>query len=533
MNTKINVKRKNYIQILKEIAEINGGKIISIKWEGQIKKYEFELNNGIKFTSHYQTILKRWPQKEDNRFKDNNFFLKEMSDIAISRGGKLLSTMWKTSKDIYDFIDGNGIKFSLSIGSLRNGSWTPNRGLVSEPICKQVMEHLFGFKFIKTRKVLTKEICKTNLPLELDGYCRELKIAFEYQGYPSHWDNNHISYEATSKRDLLKKEICKFLGIRLIVIPKMKVNSHSWDGNKIFQFIFQIVNKSYKDIQANMPNLNIINFKVDYSKINHSLDMINKLKEVAEKNKGRLISTEWKGAHSKYLFQFASGNEFQTSATSIISKGWPKNEIEYLKTNIDRLNELKDIAEKNGGKLISKIWKGVNYLYEFNLSSGEKFKIRIDNIKKGWPKDEQKYLKAYLAQKIPKQNYLNELKEMAEKNNGKLLSTEWTNNKFKYKFEAENGFIFEMKAEKMRERGWPKNFEIYSRTDEQHFNELKEIAEKSNIKLLEDKWLGIFAKYLCEFQDGRQFSLSADMIKRRGFPKNDDRYFKTLKSRKK
>lgn len=39
------LREKNYLGILKEIAEKNGGKLLSTQWEGQKKKYQFESNN--------------------------------------------------------------------------------------------------------------------------------------------------------------------------------------------------------------------------------------------------------------------------------------------------------------------------------------------------------------------------------------------------------------------------------------------------------------------------------------------------------
>lgn len=523
-------KNYHYLDSLKEVAEKNGGKLLTNTWEGVSFLYEFELSNGYKFKSHYYTIIKRWPKAEESRFKTGSEFLKEMNDIAVSRGGSLISKEWKNSKHKYDFIDGNGIQFSLQIGSLRRGVWTPNRGLVSEPICKQIMEHLFGYKFIKTRKVLTKELCKTKVPLELDGYCEDLKIAFEYQGYPSHWDKNHVNYETTSKRDLLKERLCKELGIRLIIIPRIDVLNHNWDDQKLFQIVLHIIKESFTN-KSPCPDLNKIDFKIDYSIITHPFNMLKKLKEIAENNNGKLLSTEWKGSNNKYKFQFSSGYEFEMTADKIISRGWPKNEIKYLNIGSQKLNELKKIAENNSGELLTKYWKGHNYLYEFKLSSGELFKKTASKIKKGWPKDATKYIKSSNAQNKSKSIFLQELQDIAIKNNGKLLSKKWINNKSKYQFESEDGVVFEIRAEDIRKRGWPKNFKVYSRTDEQHLNELKTIAEKSNIKLLENKWLGILAKYSCEFPDGRQFAISADMIKRRGFPKNADRYFKTLHSR--
>lgn len=149
-------------------------------------------------------------------------YLKKMNDIAIEKGGELLSTKWEGNNKKYKFIDQFGYEFEVIYSALIYGNqWSPKNIFISESICKQVFEHLFESSFDKTREILTGHITKGNR-WELDGFCQELNIAFEYQGYPSHWDESHQSYEKTSKRDLLKKEHCKNLGITLIQISPFK-----------------------------------------------------------------------------------------------------------------------------------------------------------------------------------------------------------------------------------------------------------------------------------------------------------------------
>ena len=61
--------------------------------------------------------------------------------------------------------------------------------------------------------------------LQLDGYCRELSLAFEYQG-EQHYDSENYfhfgeisSFEAQQERDIKKRELCKAAGVRLVLIP--------------------------------------------------------------------------------------------------------------------------------------------------------------------------------------------------------------------------------------------------------------------------------------------------------------------------
>ena len=65
--------------------------------------------------------------------------------------------------------------------------------------------------------------------LELDGYCEELKLAFEHHGVqhyrPCRFSASQTEEELTKKfedqqrRDALKLKLCTDHGVRLIVVP--------------------------------------------------------------------------------------------------------------------------------------------------------------------------------------------------------------------------------------------------------------------------------------------------------------------------
>lgn len=60
--------------------------------------------------------------------------------------------------------------------------------------------------------------------LELDFYCKELKLAFEVQGevhyhYKPNFHGTYEAFEDLQRRDALKRLLCKKLGVKLIEIP--------------------------------------------------------------------------------------------------------------------------------------------------------------------------------------------------------------------------------------------------------------------------------------------------------------------------
>ena len=97
------------------------------------------------------------------------------------------------------------------------------------------MEHLFGGKFFSTQRILTAKILNRKRPLELDGYCEQLKIAFEYQGRQH--DSNDTQFGgdhlAQSERDKFKIDLCRELGVKLVKISQPR----SYDSAKFLQSI--------------------------------------------------------------------------------------------------------------------------------------------------------------------------------------------------------------------------------------------------------------------------------------------------------
>jgi very-short-patch-repair endonuclease len=90
-----------------------------------------------------------------------------------------------------------------------------------EKECRSILEKITNKKFPSVRPNFLKNPI-TNCNLELDGYCEELKLAFEYDGEQHYKDNCWLTKEeraCLNENDVLKDKICKIHGIILIRIP--------------------------------------------------------------------------------------------------------------------------------------------------------------------------------------------------------------------------------------------------------------------------------------------------------------------------
>lgn len=88
----------------------------------------------------------------------------------------------------------------------------------NEEECREIFQRLTGRSFPKTKRVFSNPL------LELDGYCAEEKIGFEYQGeqhsqFPNFFHRTEIEFRKQLERDQQKRDECVHLGLRLIEVP--------------------------------------------------------------------------------------------------------------------------------------------------------------------------------------------------------------------------------------------------------------------------------------------------------------------------
>lgn len=97
--------------------------------------------------------------------------------------------------------------------------------------CRDIFEKLTGFDFPKRSRFLDNKY-------ELDGYCEELSIAFEYQGEPHYYfiEFFHKTIRIFLERhlaDKIKQVLCRKNDIKLITIPYFIKDKEEFIINKL------------------------------------------------------------------------------------------------------------------------------------------------------------------------------------------------------------------------------------------------------------------------------------------------------------
>jgi hypothetical protein len=156
------------------------------------------------------------------RSKYRTYTIDDLIEFAEGKNGYCLSKEYTTSDKYYTWKCHQGHEWDAKWTNINNQrNWCSSCTVFrSESICKKIIEEYFDnrFNFIKSKP-------KFLGGLELDGYCEEIKIAFEYNGeqhykYMKFFHKGDIkNFEVQQERDIRKIKLCEENSILLIIIP--------------------------------------------------------------------------------------------------------------------------------------------------------------------------------------------------------------------------------------------------------------------------------------------------------------------------
>jgi len=166
-------------------------------------------------------------------------------ELADQRCGKCLSDEYVNANFPLKWECSVGHTWSAVASSVLHGNtWCPECSpFISERICRAYFEAIFDKKFIKTRPKWLKT--EKGHSLELDGYCKELGIAFEHQGTQHYLESkqflkNKTTLRAIQNRDANKRKLCYENKVILIEIPALNYYTKLSD---LEQFILNELSK--------------------------------------------------------------------------------------------------------------------------------------------------------------------------------------------------------------------------------------------------------------------------------------------------
>jgi len=221
----------------------------------------------------------------------NKYDLASVKKLAHSRGGKFLSPVSKLFvKEFYEWECSIGHKFTARLENVDRGQWCRDcsTGLY-ERICRAHFESIFKVRFPNVRN-LDWLINEHGNFIELDGYNKELGIAFEHQGKQHYKDSNWYSKPLY---DEIKKELCLQNGVKLICIPELYT----------YIKIKNLINYLKQEfINNNISFDNNISFEDIDLRYAYSPKWLDEIKCLAKQKNAKLLSKKYIGHNERYEF---------------------------------------------------------------------------------------------------------------------------------------------------------------------------------------------------------------------------------------
>eukprot|EP00415_Alexandrium_ostenfeldii_P005040 UN5040 len=215
---------KERLRKASEAAAVRGGLCLSNHYERNTTRMVWQCAEGHRWLSAYRTVLITgcWCPFCSHKAP---LSLDIARTVAEQRGGLCLSTAYVNSNTKMRWRCENGHEWDATLNKVKDaGTWCPQCASgKSENEVRSIFQNIFlGQRFIKCRPDFLK--APSGRRLELDGFCRSLHLAFEYNG-GQHYDADHhwnrrgrASFVAAVQRDEQKVLLCAGVGVRLVVV---------------------------------------------------------------------------------------------------------------------------------------------------------------------------------------------------------------------------------------------------------------------------------------------------------------------------
>lgn len=206
------------IGAMQRLALERGGECLSASYVNNWTKLRWKCSKGHEWEASPTKVKGsgRWcPQCAGNA----KLTIEKMRALALERGGECLSSEYINVNAKLSWRCAHRHEWSATPDNVKyGGNWCPYCRYKNEQRCRETFEAL-------TQKSFPKCKPKWLQGLELDGYCEELGIAFEYQGEQHYkvvraWhENGEEDLEAQQARDRKKTRLCDENWVALIAIP--------------------------------------------------------------------------------------------------------------------------------------------------------------------------------------------------------------------------------------------------------------------------------------------------------------------------
>lgn len=208
------------LQDAHEYAGSKGGICLSTKYKNAHIPLHWRCHTGHEWQSKIGTMRARntWCPTCANE-ANRRWTKQDAENAAAKNSGHFLSEVFTTRGSKYQWKCNREHVFEMEFDAVLKGRWCPRCKYKTEQKVRDIFEKLTGKQFPSCRPKWLKKI-DSNGTLCLDGFCEELKLAFEYDGEQHYMEFDHYNSSLAERQenDKLKDELCRANGITLIRI---------------------------------------------------------------------------------------------------------------------------------------------------------------------------------------------------------------------------------------------------------------------------------------------------------------------------
>lgn len=379
--------RRLTVEHARSLARERGGEFLSTEYRTALTKYRWRCGSGHEWDATYNSVQQgHWCRECGRRTTAAAlaFTREQVNDIARRYGGELVDAEYKGSGVYHHFRCANGHLFQqmperINASNPLKRRWCQKCSMtfnLSEEICRAIIETAYGRRFPSTFPGDWLQNSRGR-KMQLDGYCAELHLAFEYQG-EQHYENVNKFKKSLAQRiedDAKKVSLCREHGIIIVCIPYFPSQSLSMAE------LIEHVASAFKATGVKLP-------PTDPDRVEELIALeishpMRELQEVAKSRGGEILSTAYIGAHAKYLWRCAGGHEWQAGAAAVRSGTWCAVCAGVAPLTIEQMHAY---AKSRGGKCLSTVYHNAKMNLIWECSCGHQWEAMPVNIfyKKGW-----------------------------------------------------------------------------------------------------------------------------------------------------
>jgi hypothetical protein len=447
-----------------------------------------------------------------------------LRDIAASRGGKLISTEYVKNDHPLLFEDAAGNRFPALPLNVERGSWSPYEGRVSEAVCRQAFEHIFKSEFPLRRDILRRPGKRC---LELDGFAenvtingQHVDIGMEYHG-PHHFGRAAYATDEeqlkVQEHDRERRQLCADMGIILIEVEEFD-SKRGYNPAYVLEHVIKHI-KSMLDLHGLSLPIIEPGFEINLTNINDGVRILAEMREYAEKQSGKLISTAYLNAETPLIFEDAKSNQFPKRTSEIRSGAWSPYESNCVRDKDYHYAELRRIVEENGGILISPEYLGAFTKLQIMDADGWVFSQCPDALKAGkWsPRVSRNGAK-----------HLSEVAQIADVYGCKLISTTYIDNKTSLLFTDQFGLPFEATSMQVKAGKVAQFKGRAGKSQEYQLSLAQYMAALKGGELISERITSSGSPLLMRDVSGNEFLCSLDNLRQGKWSRHESRKFGAL-----